>query len=304
MPVNAEAVTNYPDPDRYLSILQVQQEHKFDESMTNKELRAQREYNLSSMPVIQQQTKHMNLFNGHFNDINKGSSKTKSEFQDKNLHQFQQEGARTWFDHNSYNNPMASFKESKSDDSQKLFSFAQDLVPIHSSLSRVAERMQSHNAQMLHGTFMFRPQDQKLQMHCQDQNRYLSLANESGFYRDQKQDSPVNSTFITGNACHDENQFTVSSTCTMIACDKCQKFSFPCQTGSTFWDGFECTKNGSQINNLDERETDTNLRICDPTSVGLEFEETEIDDGDFPPGSFHPVDDSLAFHPNGGPYGI
>jgi len=272
--------------------------------MTNSMHNAQTENNHSSMPVFRQQTRYMSPFNGHINDIKNGRCKTKSNFKDENLHQSEQERARTWFADNADYNPVASCKESKSNDSQKLFSFAQDLVTIQSSLRRVAERIKSHNAPMQHDTFMFRPRNQKIQMNVQDQYQYLPVANEFGFYRDQNQRSPINSTYSTGNTSRNQNQLTDISTRTSIPCDKCRRFSFSYHNGLSFLHDFECTNNSLPVNNLAEQETDLFLWIGNPVSVGLESEEAEMDQCDFPPGSFHPVDDSLAFHPNEGPYGI
>ncbi len=60
-------------------------------------------------------------------------------------------------------------------------------------------------------------------------------------------------------------------------------------------DGYECFI-GSQDNHLNKQDVDSFLGIDNAFSMGLELEEADIENSDFPPGCFHPVDDSLAFH--------
>ncbi len=68
-----------------------------------------------------------------------------------------------------------------------------------------------------------------------------------------------------------------------------------------FWNGYERFI-GSQYNHLNKQDIDSFSGIGNAFSMGLELEEADIENSDFPPGCFHPVDDSLAFHPHVDPW--
>ncbi|KAL7462414.1 hypothetical protein ACHAXS_002790 [Conticribra weissflogii] len=303
VPDDTEALADYSDPTRHHSIPQVQQGHECDESMANGMFNARSKLTTSisqcsSMPDFQQQTKYTTPFNGHLIDINRDSRTTNSEFQQQNPRQFQQEDSKRRFAHNVNSDHLASVDESNNHDSQQIFSFTREPFTNPPFLCGVAQGKKRQNTQLQCDTLMFRPQGQ-IQAQVRDQNPFLPVSYQIEFCHDQSKHSPVDSIFTTENtSC--QNQLTGISTRTVIACDNCRKFCFSCRNGSSFWNVFECSNNGSPANYLNEREVDSFSGIGHAVPMGLELE--EMDDSDFPRGSFHPVDDSLTFHPNGGPW--
>lgn len=306
-PFNIDAATKNldPIPIRCFSMPHVHQAHAFGESTKNGGLNVQAKHNsnitkslrqYSSMPIFHHQPYHMNPFNGRLNDNNNGDSKSNAEFQDQDLRQCQQR-ARSALLGSSSTHPVELLIPSNQHSPQKLISFAQDLDTIQSFLRVVSERKQSQSTQM-HIEALSQTQE-LLQMQAQAKHEsntvgYCQLGHGCNLNQ--------NSLNRTGNASFDQDTWTEISTCNASTyTDTCsQNASLPHINGSNTW---HCSAIES-ANNHEVAKVDSTPWIGDANSIALASKETNIEESDFPPGSFHPVDDSLAFHPNGGPCDI
>ncbi len=305
LPVNnTDSATNNldPIPIRCFSTPQVHQGHV----MKNPKFNAQAENNnstttsirqYSSMPIIHRQNYPLTPLSCHRNGTD-GGNNLNADFQYQTLRQCHQAGSRLIANFNT--NPLESLTQSNHRSPQKIFSFAEEFDTIQSFLQVVSERKQRQNTQIQIEDLRQTQELVQFQAHAQNQSNPMGCRQFS-HGNDQNQKSLTIQSYRTENTSNFQDTWADLSTSTPSNFSHdLQNASLPQNNGSNFW----CRQATNSACNHDEAKVNPATWVGGDRSVALAPEETNIEGTDFPAASFHPVDDSLAFFPHGGPCDI